>query len=109
MPVDAKVRDALDLKQLDLPGGALKASVSKGLPAGSAVPEEIRQVATAFLTLQEKRNQADYDLTEDFRRSDVLFWVDQAEAAIARFQSLPSSNEKKFFLRRPHGQVERAL
>jgi uncharacterized protein (UPF0332 family) len=79
-------------------GGTLKASVSKGLPPGFAFPAEIRDIATIFLNLQEQRHLADYDLTERFRRSDVLILVDRAEVTIQQFKNVPASNEKKFFL-----------
>lgn len=79
-------------------GGTLKASVSKGLPPSFAIPQPIRDVATTFCELQDKRHEADYDMTERFQRSDVLGLVDQAERAIDRFRQLPNSNERKFFL-----------
>ena len=53
-------------------GGTLKKGVAKGLPAGFAIPAEIRDLAETFVELQERRHLADYDLTERFKRSDVL-------------------------------------
>ncbi|MBI2481298.1 MAG: hypothetical protein HYV60_22450 [Planctomycetia bacterium] len=41
---------------------------------------------------------ADYDLTERFRRSDVLALIEQARNHVENFASLPSSDDKKFFL-----------
>ncbi|MBW3599365.1 MAG: hypothetical protein KY475_19110 [Planctomycetes bacterium] len=79
-------------------GGTLKASVAKGLPSGFVVSTEIRHIARTFVNLQEQRHLADYDLSERFRRSDVLLLVDQAENAVRQFKALPASNEKKFFL-----------
>ena len=51
-----------------------------------------------LVDLQARRNLADYDLTERFVRSEVLWLIDQVRDAIARFRSLDNSNEKKFFL-----------
>jgi uncharacterized protein (UPF0332 family) len=79
-------------------GGALKKGVAKGLPAGFAVPAEIRGLAETFVDLQERRHVADYDLTERFRRSDVLSLINEAEQRIHAFGHLPSSDEKRFFL-----------
>jgi hypothetical protein len=79
-------------------GGVLKASIAKGLPASFSIPAEVRDVATSFVRLQEQRHTADYDRSERFRRSDVLSFVDQAEAALSAFAGLPSSSERKFFL-----------
>jgi hypothetical protein len=41
---------------------------------------------------------ADYDLTERFRRSDVLSLINEVERRIQAFTQLASSSEKRFFL-----------
>jgi uncharacterized protein (UPF0332 family) len=79
-------------------GGTLKHGACKGLPAGFTVPAEVRQIAAAFVDLQARRHNADYDLTERFARSDALGMIRQAELAIERFNSLPISEEKSFFI-----------
>ena len=79
-------------------GGTLKKGVAKGLPAGFAIPAEIRELAETFVDLQECRHLADYDLTERFKRSDVLSLINQVEGRIQAFTQLASSNEKRFFL-----------
>jgi uncharacterized protein (UPF0332 family) len=79
-------------------GGNLKGSVSRGLPKQFSISSETRQIATALIELQGQRGTADYDLTQRFARSDVWALIRQAENAILRFQQLPSSDDKKFFL-----------
>jgi hypothetical protein len=79
-------------------GGTLKKGVSKGLPAGFAIPGEIRKLAAAFVDLQEMRHLADYDLTERFRRSDVQLLIELVKRRIEEFATLSSSSEKRFFL-----------
>ncbi len=79
-------------------GGTLKKGVAKGLPAGFAIPAEIRELAETFVDLQEWRHRADYDLTERFKRSDVLSLIKEVERRIHAFGQLASSNEKRFFL-----------
>jgi hypothetical protein len=79
-------------------GGTLKQGACKGLPSGFNIPPQVRQIAAAFVDLQARRHDADYDLTERFLRSDVFGTIRQAELAIERFNSLPTSDEKKFFL-----------
>jgi hypothetical protein len=79
-------------------GGTLKKGVAKGLPSGFTIPPEIRQLATTVVDLQDWRHLADYDLTERFKRSDVLTLVEQVKQNIQDFTKLPSSNEKSFFL-----------
>jgi hypothetical protein len=79
-------------------GGTLKKSVAKGLPAGFAIPAEIRELAETFVDLQEWRHLADYDLTERFKRSDGLSLINQVGRRIQGFTNLAPSNEKRFFL-----------
>lgn len=83
-------------------GGTLKNTVTKGLPPSSSgnytIPKQIQDVAATFAELQEKRHLADYDLTERFRRSDVLALIEQGRNDVERFASLASSDDKKFFL-----------
>jgi uncharacterized protein (UPF0332 family) len=83
-------------------GGTLKDAVIKGLPrnpVGSyVIPVAIQAIAATFVELQEKRHLADYDLTERFRRSDVLALIEQARNDVEKFAALPSTDDKKFFL-----------
>lgn len=79
-------------------GGTLKDSIKKGLPPRFSIPSEIGDLAATFVELQNKRHQADYDLTEGFRRHDVLALIQQVETAIRRFENVGNSDEKKFFL-----------
>jgi hypothetical protein len=79
-------------------GGTLSKGVAKGLPAGFAIPQEIRQMAATFVDLQDSRHLADYDLTERFKRSDVLTLIAEVRKQSDNFSNLAASNEKRFFL-----------
>jgi hypothetical protein len=79
-------------------GGTLKKGVAKGLPAGFKIPGEIQDLAATFVDLQDNRHLADYDLTERFKRSDVLTLITGLKRDIDEFQSLAPTDEKKFFL-----------
>jgi hypothetical protein len=79
-------------------GGTLKKGVARGLPVGFNIPREIQELADAFVDLQDKRHFADYDLTERFKRSDVLMLIVIVNNRIEDFAKLPSSSEKRFFL-----------
>jgi uncharacterized protein (UPF0332 family) len=83
-------------------GGTLKDSVIKGLPRDASsnyvIPKSIRNVAALFVELQEKRHLADYDLSERFKRSEVLALIDQTKATVANFRELTESDDRKFFL-----------
>jgi uncharacterized protein (UPF0332 family) len=74
-------------------GGSLKKGVAKGLPGHFAVPQEIRELATTFVDLQENRHLADYDLTERFRRADVLVLITHVRRHIENFRNLAISDE----------------
>jgi hypothetical protein len=79
-------------------GGTLEKGVAKGLPVGFTIPRQLREFAEIFVDVQEKRHLADYDLSERFRRSDVLTLITQAKKYIENFRNLTPSNEKRFFL-----------
>lgn len=83
-------------------GGNLKESVIKGLPHNPQgrypVLQAIQTLAETFVELQEKRHFADYDRNERFKRDDALSLIEQAKREIASFESLPMSDDKRFFL-----------
>jgi hypothetical protein len=80
----------------------LKDAVIKGLPRDAGgnyvIPGPVRDLALAFVELQEKRNIADYDRSERFRRSDVLILIEHAKRQVAKFSESAMSDDKKFFL-----------
>lgn len=83
-------------------GGTLKSNVTKGLPrdaAGNyAIDPAIQKISEAFTNMQQKRNLADYDRSERFKRSEVLMQLEAARDAVAKFDALPMSDDKRFFL-----------
>ena len=83
-------------------GGMLKDAVIKGLPRDASgnypIQKAIKDVARAFVDLQEKRQWADYDRSERFNRSDVLILIEEAKKRVVKFSELPASDDKKFFL-----------
>ena len=83
-------------------GGNLKETVIKGLPRDAhgnyAIPETIQYLAYTFVELQQKRQVADYDRSERFKRSEVLILIEHAKDRVAEFSRLPMSDDKKFFL-----------
>jgi len=80
----------------------LPASIIKPLPRDSqgnyVIASPIRRIAAMFVELQQKRYQADYDLSERFKRSEVLTLIEQVEDHIADFSQLPASDDRRFFL-----------
>ena len=60
-------------------------------------PEEIRQFAEAFVTLQAERHRADYALDGDpFYKSDVVVAIDTAERAIGQFERAHTEIRRRF-------------
>lgn len=83
-------------------GGQLPKSVVGPLPKSSAghylVVKPIQTIAATFVDVQEKRHLADYDLSKQFKRSEVLALIEQTGAHIAEFSNLPASHDRQFFL-----------
>lgn len=77
-------------------GGTLKDSVIKGLPrdpqGNYRIPREIQNIAATFAELQEKRHLADYDLSERWKRSEVLTLIDQTKSRVDHCSSVVSSD-----------------
>jgi hypothetical protein len=59
-------------------------------------PQEIADFANTFVTLQEKRHEADYDPHATFARSSVQSDIALAEQAIDRFRSAAASDRRAF-------------
>lgn len=79
-------------------GGTLPDRLCKGLDS-PYVSSEIQTVAATFVELQDKRHQADYDLTEPFRRNEAWSFIKSAERAIETFgHGSVSDEERRFFL-----------
>jgi uncharacterized protein (UPF0332 family) len=77
-------------------------TVVKSLPKNPdgkyLIPDKIKQISTLFKELQQKRHLADYDLSERFRRSEVLSLIQQVAQHIEAFTTLPLSDDRQFFL-----------
>lgn len=61
----------------------LSAPVAAALAAlGSTVPAELAEIADTFADLQERRHEADYDLTALLTRADAIALISQSERAM---------------------------
>lgn len=83
--------------------------VCKQFRAGAPIPAtasvlpgplepQLRQVAEAFVELQDARHEADYDLTTSFNRVDVLQKIDVVEQAFLAWQGIRSHPNASVFL-----------
>jgi uncharacterized protein (UPF0332 family) len=79
-------------------GGNLPPAIRRRLPRQFIVPMALRNVARAFVELQEQRHSADYDLSQHLTRAEVFALVRQAEHALTHFDAVADRTLKKFFL-----------
>jgi hypothetical protein len=67
-------------------------------PDDTAVTSLIRSVAATFVTLQELRHSADYNLIESFGRVRVLQIINQAKQAMGDWTQVRDSEQARVFL-----------
>lgn len=77
--------------------GVLNSRVSD-IVAASDLPDDLKQVASAFVELQEARHEADYDLARRFVRSEVNDLLDLAAQAIGAWDRDRMTREARVFL-----------
>ncbi len=65
---------------------------------GIIVPPKLRNVAEAFVELQEARHEADYNAEEVFVREDAIKHIARAEAAFADWRAIRSHDASRIFL-----------
>lgn len=85
-----QVSELLDKRHL---GEKAKAALGITTP-----PPDLRDIATIFASLQQRRHWADYDPTGKMTRADVKDLVEQAELAINKTESLPENLKKDFLV-----------
>lgn len=71
---------------------------SPWLAAGTAVSQELRDVARTFAHAQRNRHAADYDLGRVFTRGDVLSEVARIERAFALWEQIEGQDDAKAFM-----------
>ncbi len=73
-------------------------------PAGwtaTGGPDEaggLRALAEAFVFLQERRHDADYNVSKNLARTGAMEAVERAEAAVAAWEAVRKSEAGTFFL-----------
>lgn len=55
---------------------------------GSAVPDELKQLATTFVELQEQRHDADYNRTRTFAKAEAKDFVMRAEVVFSQWAAV---------------------
>lgn len=85
------------MKTVSTAFGGAQTDPWKSLHPG-AVPPELRVIASTFVDLQQARHEADYDLTRDFSRTEVLGLIAQVERATSLWPSVASSPHARAYL-----------
>lgn len=72
-------------------------------------PRELRDVAAAFVKLQQRRHDADYDLTEPFSKQQATSEVERAEVAFTDWRRVRDHERTNVFLQllNTYQQLER--
>jgi hypothetical protein len=78
-------------------GGSLPPSLNQRLGVLS-IPTPLRALAERFVTAQERRHLADYDLLETFWRRDVISLIRSIDQAINGWKAIRTDPAAHFFL-----------
>lgn len=78
-------------------GGTLPRLLAAAV-GGPQISPDLREVARAFVDLQEARHEADYDFARSFTRQETLDLIDAADQARQSWQSVRTSVEGRAFL-----------
>jgi hypothetical protein len=65
---------------------------------GMSVPAPLKDVAQAFVDLQQARHEADYNLAKKFTRSETRDLIEKATQAFADWQSIRTSDYARLYL-----------
>jgi hypothetical protein len=65
---------------------------------GYAAPLDLKMVANAFVTLQQARHEADYDLARTFRRREVLDFVQSSRDAMDAWDRVRKTDDARLYL-----------
>ena len=78
-------------------GGTLPTLITR-IAGPHSIPSVLRDLAELFISLQDWRHLADYDLATTFLRGDVLTLIDDVEQAVADWNSIRTDPAARLFL-----------
>jgi len=68
-------------------------------PGGTyTTPPDLKSVANAFVSLQQARHEADYDLARTFRRQEALAFVEEARQAFEAWERVRKMDDSRIYL-----------
>jgi hypothetical protein len=65
---------------------------------GYITPKEVKAVANAFVSLQQARHEADYDLARTFKRREALEFIQTAEEAFESWEIARKTDDARLYL-----------
>jgi uncharacterized protein (UPF0332 family) len=69
------------------------------LPSGGySAPADLKVVAKTFVSLQEARHEADYDVSRIVKRQEVLESVESARQAFGAWERIRKTDDARFYL-----------
>lgn len=69
-----------------------------GITGSQPLPLALRNVANAFVELQQARHEADYNVAKSFSRAEVQSLIDQAEQAFQDWQAVRRTTAGRLYL-----------
>lgn len=81
-------------------------STSQAVAQDKSTPADLKYVASAFVTLQEARHQADYDFSVFLTKAEAADHVALARDAIGRWSKLSPPHIERFKLELLVGRLE---
>lgn len=102
--VQARTRRVFEHKQMRMVCEAFVSWQANGRPEGlgqiigRSIDERLIRVATAFVSLQQARQAADYDLATTFALYDAVQLVDSAERAFRAWADVRATSDAAIFL-----------
>jgi uncharacterized protein (UPF0332 family) len=65
---------------------------------GQLPSEQLRNIASAFIELQEQRHKADYDTGANFSRNETKAFLEKADSIFATWREIENTDEATVFL-----------
>ena len=66
--------------------------------SGTPIPKDLEKIAATFVELQQARHEADYDLTKDFKKEEVLGLITLTENAFKIYRQVKDNVHTRSYL-----------
>ncbi len=66
--------------------------------SGTPIPKDLEKIAATFVEMQQARHEADYDLTKDFKKEEVLGLITLTENAFKIYRQVKDNVHTRSYL-----------